>query len=313
MRKSIGVVVTTIVVTASCCCSAVAARVPPFRPSAISPAARSLKHSTVPPMIMQAPPLGTVDTDGTPAPSWVPRVKMGADYNWSGYGDHATAQNNLDYVYSRWVVPSYTCATRPIGSNGSQTSQWIGLDGYGSASLEQQGTIEGCMPYKGKLLAYTAMFWEMIPQGPHLYFNLVKPGNVIESSTKYVSVANGKEYFQLVVHDISTGRYLNVTEPCAATTCPFRSSEAIAEWPGKQLGSGLTLTRFGEYPFADFWTNSWNASAKQNQYGYLHSTGDWSLAGFYVVDPRNHNKTVMAPTAVGSDTRSFSERWLATY
>lgn len=245
----------------------------------------------------------------TPAPRWVPRVRQDLQArkyaNWSGYADDASPGSYFGYTYSQWTVPHFTCAA-PLARNGSQTSQWIGIDGSAATdrALEQAGTIEGCGPH-GK--PYVMFFWEMIPQLPHQYLE-GHPGDTIEASVSYL----GNNEFQLIVIDTTTNQTLNVTEPCAASSCSLASSEAITEWPGSQLKSGITLTRYGTFSFYDYYATNYVPATGLTYEAVLAPSTLWTSSAVETVGPKPHgegSRIVQAPSAPFDDDRAFYQQW----
>ena len=72
--------------------------------------------------------------------------------NWSGYADTSTT---FSTVTGSWTEPSVTCS----GRTTQLAAFWVGIDGYSSSSVEQDGTLAEC--YLGSLYQYT--WWEMYP------------------------------------------------------------------------------------------------------------------------------------------------------
>jgi hypothetical protein len=64
----------------------------------------------------------------------------GTSTNWSGYADTGS---NFTEVNGSWVEPSVTCS----GTTTALVAFWVGLDGYTSDSVEQDGTLIEC--YEG--------------------------------------------------------------------------------------------------------------------------------------------------------------------
>ncbi|MGA2682869.1 MAG: G1 family glutamic endopeptidase [Candidatus Bathyarchaeia archaeon] len=54
--------------------------------------------------------------------------------NWSGYAVTGAA-GSVTSAGGSWIVPTVT------GSNGQYASFWVGIDGYGSSTLEQTGIL----------------------------------------------------------------------------------------------------------------------------------------------------------------------------
>ena len=72
--------------------------------------------------------------------------------NWSGYADTGSS---FSKVTASWTEPSATCSSR----TESLAAFWVGIDGYSSSSVEQDGTLIEC--YQRHAYQYT--WWEMYP------------------------------------------------------------------------------------------------------------------------------------------------------
>jgi len=59
-------------------------------------------------------------------------------YNWSGYADSGAT---FSAVSASWIVPTVTCTQ---GEN-AYSAHWIGIDGYPSSTVEQDGTEADCL------------------------------------------------------------------------------------------------------------------------------------------------------------------------
>ena len=74
------------------------------------------------------------DNDGALVGEWT-------SYNWSGYeASNPGAPITVSAVSGSFVVPTVTCAS---GEN-SYSSEWVGIDGFTSATVEQDGVAAGC-------------------------------------------------------------------------------------------------------------------------------------------------------------------------
>lgn len=148
--------------------------------------------------------------------------------NWSGYAD-TSAGGTYTKVSSNWTEPSVTC-----NSTESIAVFWVGIDGYDSGTVEQDGTLAYC--YEGSLTQYT--WWEMYPNNDvQIVGSSVQAGDKIRS----VVTRSGSSY-TLTVKDI-THPANSFTEKTSCSSCENNSAEWIAERPSGS--SGL-------YPLPDF-------------------------------------------------------------
>src|ERR1035441_8195477 len=117
---------------------------------------------------------------GAPGP---PRTKGLTDVqstNWSGYADTGSG---FSKVTGSWTEPSASCG----GFTTSLAAFWVGIDGYNSASVEQDGTLIEC--YFGTAYQYT--WWEMYPANDiQVVGQSLKAGDSISSSV----VRSGTSY-----------------------------------------------------------------------------------------------------------------------
>jgi len=136
--------------------------------------------------------------------------------NWSGfatYGDH------FRFVSSTYTIPSLNCSVSP---DQSFDSEWVGLDGYTSSTVEQAGTFAEC---SGGTPSYFA-FYEMFPE-PSVAFSDVGPGDSITAKVFF----NGSQW-ELSLLDNTTGAGFSVTQSCpSGSTCSNRNAEIISETP----------------------------------------------------------------------------------
>jgi hypothetical protein len=138
-----------------------------------------------------------------------PRQVVGGWYGYVATGSTYTS------VSASWTVPTVDCAT----SSGDATI-WVGLDGYGDATVEQIGTDVAC---SGGVAEYAA-FFEMYPAYPVSFDNVVAPGDVIDASVDYTAT----NAFVLTISDTTQGWTRTTTQDATAARS---SAEAVVE-PG---------------------------------------------------------------------------------
>jgi hypothetical protein len=136
--------------------------------------------------------------------------------NWSGYA--ATAASRFTYVHSRFVEPRLTCT----GAPNRWTSNWVGLDGFITPTVEQDGTFAWCGGKMNKSPQYAA-WYELYP-APSITVFRVHAGDLMDATVRY---AGGK--FTLTIADLTTGKKATHTAACAA--CQRNSAEWIIERP----------------------------------------------------------------------------------
>jgi hypothetical protein len=153
--------------------------------------------------------------------------------NWSGYADDNSAGNTYSTVTGNWAEPAVTCTQRTT----TYAAFWVGIDGYSSNSVEQDGTLAEC--YHGA--AYYYSWWEMYPTNSiQTVGTAVRPGDSISASV----VRSGTSYTLTVSDSSTSGNTFSITQSCAS--CANSSAEWIAEAPSSQRGV-LPLANFGTW------------------------------------------------------------------
>src|ERR1700691_1703048 len=125
--------------------------------------------------------------------------------NWSGYA--VTSNKLFTYVHTTFVEPTITCT----GVADQWTSNWSGLDGYNSDTVEQDGTFAHCGGSGNMTPKYEA-WYQMFPANSVNVF-AVHPGDIIDS---LVSYAGGN--FTLTISALSTAKPTTIV----ATRSPWK-------------------------------------------------------------------------------------------
>ncbi|HSZ29263.1 MAG TPA: G1 family glutamic endopeptidase, partial [Pseudonocardiaceae bacterium] len=153
--------------------------------------------------------------------------------NWSGYADTGSS---FSTVTSSWTEPTGTCS----GRTESLAAFWVGIDGYSSDSVEQDGTLIEC--YRGTAYNYT--WWEMYPTNDiQVVGESLKPGDQISASV----VRSGTSYTLAVTDSTHTANSFSTKQTCSS--CANSSAEWIAEAPSGSSGV-YPLTDFGSVSFS---------------------------------------------------------------
>jgi hypothetical protein len=153
----------------------------------------------------------------------VKNVVAAAAFNWSGYADSATKAHTFTKVSGSWAVPSVTCS-----AEDQITSDWVGLDGFNSGTVEQLGTASWC--YQGKAVYYT--WYEIYRNGAHQVSTALKPGDKVTASV----TRTGTSYAFKLTDSTTSGNNISATKTCALATCKDTSAEWISERPSFSIG-----------------------------------------------------------------------------
>jgi Peptidase A4 family len=144
-------------------------------------------------------------------------------FNWGGYADTSTTAQFFSAVSGNWTVPAVSCS-----GEDRIVSVWVGLDGDGNSTVEQDGTTSQC--YEGVALYYT--WYEMYPAGSVEVGSGVKANDAISASV----VRTGTSYALKVTDSTTSGGGGSTTQTCPATTCLDESAEWITERPAYSIG-----------------------------------------------------------------------------
>jgi hypothetical protein len=208
--------------------------------------------------------------------------------NWAGYAGNR-AGTRFRYVSAAFQVPYLDCAAAPK----SYSSHWVGLDGLGSATVEQVGIEADCA---GSTPRYYA-WYEMYPKPVSVAFT-VHAGNAVRASVTYKRSARK---FVLMLRDISTGRHFTRTLKCAAKICLRSSAEVISEAPSSNSGGILPLANYRAASFSSITltTSKGHRSGLTSRY--------WKTYQIVGVG-ESSRKLAAQPTSVGRG-QAFSVYW----
>jgi hypothetical protein len=232
-----------------------------------------------------APATLTVTQEPTSAPS----------SNWSGYADTGATFTGIS---GSWTVPTVTC----VGSSTSYSSEWIGIDGYSSGSVEQDGTEMDCMSGTPQYDAWYEMFGDTdINGGDEVALssdsNPVAPGDVISAS---VSVVNNMWTLSLAdVSSVHFGWSFSTPVPIY-----FPAAESSAEWVLERpeiCNQGCVLTSLADFGTSDF-TNAQATSTQGSGPIDVFANDEIDMLG-------NTNNVLAAPTFLNGAGTSFTDTW----
>jgi hypothetical protein len=200
--------------------------------------------------------------------------------NWSGYAD---TSETFSSVTGSWTEPSASCT-----SATSLAAFWVGIDGYSSDSVEQDGTLIEC--YRDTAYHYT--WWEMYPTNDiQVVGETLSAGDTISASV----VRSGTRYTLKVTDSTHTANSFSTTQTCSG--CANSSAEWIAEAP-----SGSS----GVEPLSDFhsWTLTGATASTTAGSGVISTFPDDEIT------MTNSSSQVKAqPGALNSSGNGFSVTW----
>jgi len=197
--------------------------------------------------------------------------------NWSGY---ALDGGTYSSVSASWVEPKGTCtsATR-------YSSFWVGLDGYSSNSVEQDGTDTDCSG--GKPVYYG--WYEMYPNPSYYFGNTVAAGDHMSASVTYTATNT----YQLVLTDSTQGWSATTTQTLSGA--PRSSAEVIIEAPCCTNSGGIL-------PLADFGTVNFTSSVVDGS-----AIGTQNPTGITMIDNSGRDKDTVSGL---TSNENFSATWV---
>ncbi|BCJ34691.1 hypothetical protein Athai_21940 [Actinocatenispora thailandica] len=134
------------------------------------------------------------------------------DNVWGGY---VAQGSGFDSISGSWVEPDASCT-----STQDLYAPWVGIDGYGSQTVEQTGVETSC---QNGYPAYRA-WYEMYPAAPVYWNDPVGPGDTITGSV----TATGGGGYQITLTDRTAGWTERTTQYLGAQDV---SAEAVIESP----------------------------------------------------------------------------------
>jgi hypothetical protein len=214
--------------------------------------------------------------------------------NWAGHAIVADSGIHLRYIAADFTIPSVDCAKSTLGTSGfAYVSDWAGLDGFNSNTVEQTGVDGFCN--SSRVPQYFA-WYEMFPLAP-VAFSGVSPGDAITVSVFF----NGSNY-NLVLTDVTTGGFINVTQNCpSGSVCRNSSAEVITEDPGNSVPS-IDLADFGMVNFTGA-----AVTTTTGVHGTLAASTRWTASQVVMEDPSSN---VIANPSGLYGGQAFNVTWL---
>ncbi|HEY1617020.1 MAG TPA: G1 family glutamic endopeptidase [Streptosporangiaceae bacterium] len=206
-------------------------------------------------------------------------------FNWSGYATTSTTQQAYSRVSGKWVTPKISCPSK----EDMLTSEWVGIDGFNTGTVEQDGSLDWC--FRGKATYFT--WYEMYPAGTIEVGRSLRPGDHI---TAVVS-RSGTSYTLKVTDSKHHGSSFTKHSSCAAATCLDESAEWIAERPEFSIGMA---------PLGDFhsWTLTSGTQTRSGKYGKISEAGNDKIEMIDATDSYD-----LATTSSLSGGNKFKVSW----
>jgi hypothetical protein len=200
--------------------------------------------------------------------------------NWSGYADTGSG---FSTVTGKWTEPSATCTSKT-----SLAAFWVGIDGFSSDSVEQDGTLIECDG--GTAFYFT--WWEMYPSNDvQVVGDTLEAGDSISASV----VRSGTSYALKVTDSTHPANSFSTTQTCS--DCANSSAEWITEAPSGSSGVE-PLSHFSPITMRDASVRTTSKS------GVISSFTDDEIT---MVDSSVNVEAQPGP--LGSNGKYFTVRW----
>lgn len=233
-------------------------------------------------------PVITINGPQPGAPDHLAGTSKDWSYNWSGYADASNTAGTFSEVGGQWRTPAVLC-------NGEDqiSADWVGLDGFSSNTVEQDGTISWC--FEGKATYFT--WWEMYPAGSVEVGTGLRPGDLITAK-----VARTGTTYNLTLSDYKhPANSFSITQSCAS--CSDTSAEWISERPAFPIGV-VPLARYGHWSLTDATVTADGDPGSISSYARTYRINMMDATDSYQL-------SAASPLAAGG-TR-FATRWRNSY
>jgi hypothetical protein len=174
----------------------------------------------------------------------IQRVRAGTAKNWAGYIAHGGPFTSAS---TSWTEPSIRCAA----NEKSALASFAGIDGAGSSTVEQIGTLANCR--NGRVTHQG--FYEMFPRSAFAISKKVRAGDSLTATV----VASAPSTFTLTLVNRTAG--WTFSTKARSAKAKLASAEAITEAPSLR-GSGIVpLANFGQINYSGTTANGQAISA----------------------------------------------------
>jgi hypothetical protein len=260
-----------------------AARQSHARPASARHSSRLSTHPMIPARLPATPA----------AASAIGNVRTIGSNNWSGY---AVTRRGVKFrkVTAKIIVPFLRCKKTP----GTFSSAWVGLDGFNSRTVEQDGISANCT--RRSKPRYAA-WWGVFPRPEVQTRMVVRPG---DSITATVTFNPRTRRYRMTVTDNTRHHHFSVSRKCAGSLCKRSSAEFISEAPTLITRSGLVQSSLADYGRERFAHVTITSSTGRR--GGIFSRR-WTATRIVQIGFRSHH-VIAFPTAVHD--RSFRNIWL---
>ena len=235
---------------------------------------------------------------GTRPPFFDPIRNVTVSYNtiWAGY---AVTGSDFTQVQGSWIVTPVNCKKTP----NSDSSEWVGIDGWSSNTVEQIGTDADC---NGKTPFYY-VWYEFFPLNTVVISDVsIAPGDKFSASVTY----DGDNEYTVSITNDTTGQSFSKEvkfKGADGSGAPKRNS---AEWIEEMDGN--ELSDFGVDPFGEFYTGvsgGTDSATDSTTSGPINDFGSAVQESISTKNGTSGSKDTALPSALASDGASFTVTW----
>ena len=229
--------------------------------------------------------------------------------NWSGYAvyDNTTNPFAKSSIYAYWIVPLAQHAFGNSSGGWDYSSQWVGIDGFGSPDVLQAGTEADAYASGSTKATFYAAWIEWYPFSESRISNFsVAPGNEMFVEVWNTNATTGHAY----LINISTQQAVAFTFDAPSSTRLVGNS---AEWVVGRPAIGSSLATFTNYVACPFDACYAVGSVKGGTYNRVYYPGI-KLAGttvFAISMLDNAGNVISIPALVGPSDVWFRDTGLS--
>jgi hypothetical protein len=235
---------------------------------------------------------------GTPPPVYDPVRHVTVSYNtaWTGY---AVTGTDFTQVQGSWTVSAVDCTETP----NTYSSEWVGIDGWSSNTVEQTGTDADCI---GET-PYYYVWYEFYPLNTIVIKDVsIAPGDNFSASVVY----DGDNEYTVSITNATTGQSFSKEVEFTGADGSGAPERNSAEWIEEMDGS--KLADFGVDPFGEFYTgisNGTDAATDSSISGIITDFGSAVQESVSTKKGTKKSEVTAAPSALASDGASFTVTW----
>jgi Peptidase A4 family len=216
---------------------------------------------------------------------------------WAGY---AVTGSNFTQVSGSWTVTAVDCSKTPK----SDSSEWVGIDGWTSDTVEQTGTDADCV---GSTPSYY-VWYEFYPKNTVVISSVsIAPGDNFLASVVY---HGGNEYTVSITNTTTNESFSKEVEFSGTkkATPKWNSAEWIMEQDGSEL-SDFGTDSFGQY-YTDI-TGGNNTATDSSFSGVISGFGSAVQESITTKNGGSGSKETSVPSVLASDGEGYTVTWKA--